>query len=208
MKAAVCSAGVWDLRAFSPACQLACSLAPPSPVRMLQLLDQLVAQALEQMPLLLRVVDNIALLDLLVSFFHVVAGARQCTASAAIRMRLPAPAAECATAACKHVCAVCPHPPQSPHPCGCGRAFACSRPQFQSPPPPPAGSPFEYSRPQFQSDGPLAIIQGRHPVVESMDSVVYQVPVPLDCQSMDSVAYLVQPLHTACCHALLSRALG
>jgi predicted membrane-bound dolichyl-phosphate-mannose-protein mannosyltransferase len=40
----------------------------------LQVLEQLVSKLLAQMPLLLRMLDNIALLDMLLSFFQAVTG--------------------------------------------------------------------------------------------------------------------------------------
>lgn len=41
---------------------------------MLQVMDQLVSKLLTHMPLLLRLLDNIALLDMLLSFFQAVTG--------------------------------------------------------------------------------------------------------------------------------------
>jgi DNA mismatch repair ATPase MutS len=42
---------------------------------LLQVLEQLVSKLLQHMPLLQRTLDNIALLDVLLSFFHAVTGA-------------------------------------------------------------------------------------------------------------------------------------
>lgn len=56
---------------------LQCVTAQCVPV-LLQVLEQLVSKLLSQMPLLLRLLDHIALLDMLLAFFQAVTGGGYC----------------------------------------------------------------------------------------------------------------------------------
>lgn len=107
----------------------------------MQVLDRLVAKLLQHMPLLQRLLDNIALLDVLLSFFQAVTGTRW-QASGAL----------CHFSRCMHACA---HPQACMAHAGAhaAAATACT------------GAEGDFCRPLLQAAGPLAITRGRHPLL-------------------------------------------
>jgi hypothetical protein len=133
-----------------------------------QVLEQLLGKVLSQMPLLLRMLDNIALLDMLLAFFQAVTGmVPSTTRCSCISHSLVDRQAELSayllhldqhvrfSGGCKVV-----QPPQLSKEaclmhmfrCGCWHDLA--------------GSDGDWCRPVLSPSGPLAITKGRHPLLQ------------------------------------------
>jgi hypothetical protein len=123
-------------------------------------LDGLVARTLSLMPLLLRAIDSVALLDVLVAFFQAVSGEHHTAGTARARPRLH-PSRPASLPALAPACLSVP-------PAACTAARSPRSPFLPNGTRGRPGSPHEYVRPRITRSGPLAITAGRHPMIEAL----------------------------------------
>ncbi|WIA16491.1 hypothetical protein OEZ85_013171 [Tetradesmus obliquus] len=115
-----------------------------------QVLEQLVSKLLQHMPLLQRTLDNIALLDVLLSFFQAVAGSEGDFCQPVL------------TPAATHINLFV-------------TALSQNKPAMSAMSAMSAGSEGDFCRPVLTPAGPLAITQGRHPLLAALREPGFEV---------------------------------